>query len=532
MLTHLAAGRDEALHHVVKAGAVVVQAEDHAPAADPAQQQAMRAQVELQHPVITPRLRVQHGPDGRHIRYAQRQLLLRQPLVQLCGARVPARVQALVQRSDLRPIKVVKKGRHAAHHIGVRVEGAARQAHVSRAIFAVALHQRVGAAHDAHRQPAAQRLAVGDHVGTHAEVGLGATGCEPKADKDLVEDEHDAALGADLAQRAQPRGVGSAVEVRAAAAVHELCVGRRVGVGMQGLERVDQHAGDVAPRAQHLQRTLVHVAQRVGLARRQWVARPGLHVFPPAVVGAAKAHEVLAPRVVARQAHGLHHGFGARHVKRDFVQARDGLEPRDVGQHLGVQLAKHHTECARACRTFVDAGFVELVAKEIHAIRAGEVDEALAVQVFHHHAVAALHEGAQAQRLAHQRRIGERHAVAAGELQVRKRLARQLGEGQRVRRALRKQGTQLLEAGASLCGDVRRRAVAVEEACVVVGIARHQGRQAFGNFRVASQRAVLGARQRDAPPRRRRDGQGREHQGGQGQKGQGFFHAAGYSGAN
>ena len=83
------------------------------------------------------------------------------------------------------------------------------------------------AADHAHRQAAAQRLAVGDHVGPHAEVLLRAAGREAEADEDLVEDQHDAALGADLAQLLQPGGVGGAVEAGAAAAVDQRRVARR-----------------------------------------------------------------------------------------------------------------------------------------------------------------------------------------------------------------------------------------------------------------------------------------------------------------
>ena len=59
-------------------------------------------------------------------------------------------------------------------------------------------------------RPPPRRLAVGDHVGADAEIFLRAAGGEPEADEHLVEDQHDVALGADLAQRLQPFGVGGA----------------------------------------------------------------------------------------------------------------------------------------------------------------------------------------------------------------------------------------------------------------------------------------------------------------------------------
>ena len=103
-------------------------------------------------------------------------------------------------------------------------------------------------------KPAAERLAVGDEIGAHAEILLRATTRDTKADKHFVENENDVALGADGAQLFQPGGVSVLVEMRPAPAVEQGGVARRRGVGMQRLQRVDQHAGDVAPRAQNAQR--------------------------------------------------------------------------------------------------------------------------------------------------------------------------------------------------------------------------------------------------------------------------------------
>ena len=79
----------------------------------------------------------------------------------------------------------------------MRVERAAREADVGRAILAEALHEAVVAAHHADREAAAHRLAVGHDVGFHAEIFLGAAQGHAEAEEDLVEDQHDAALGAD-----------------------------------------------------------------------------------------------------------------------------------------------------------------------------------------------------------------------------------------------------------------------------------------------------------------------------------------------
>lgn len=87
---------------------------------------------------------------------------------------------------------------HGPHHIRVGIEGAARKAQVGRAL-GLAAHQRRLAADHADRKPAAQGLAVDHQIGLDAEIFLRAARCEPEADEHLVQDQHDAALAADLA---------------------------------------------------------------------------------------------------------------------------------------------------------------------------------------------------------------------------------------------------------------------------------------------------------------------------------------------
>jgi hypothetical protein len=162
------------------------------------------------------------------------------------------------------------------------------------------------------------------------EILLRPTGGEAEAHEHLVEDEHDAVLAAYGAQPPEPVRVALPVEVRSAAAVDEGRIGRRSGVGVHCLRGVHQHAGDIPARAQYMQRALRHIAQGVGLARRQRVADTRLHIAPPAVISAAKAHQVGAARVIAGKAHGLHHRFRAGHVERDLIEAGDLPEPFHV----------------------------------------------------------------------------------------------------------------------------------------------------------------------------------------------------------
>ena len=230
------------------------------------------------------------------------------------------------------------------------------------------------------------------------------------------------ALGADFAQLVQPGGVGNAVERRAAGAVDQRGVTRRTFVGVQGLQRVDQHAGNVAAGAQHAQAVAVHLLQRISRARRVRVARAGLHVAPPAVVGAAEAHQVRALGVVTRQPHGLHHGLGAAHMERHLVQAGNLAQPCNVVDHTRVIATQQGTERLGAGAAFGDALLVEVLPKHIHAIGAGEVVENVAIEVGDGDAGRLPYKASHPEVLAQIGAVLERHPVGTGELQIRQAL--------------------------------------------------------------------------------------------------------------
>ena len=78
VFAHGFAGGDEAVQHGLEIGIGVVQAEDQAPRADPAQRYAFCAQVVLQHPVIARRLGVADRPDGGDVGDFHRQVRLAQ----------------------------------------------------------------------------------------------------------------------------------------------------------------------------------------------------------------------------------------------------------------------------------------------------------------------------------------------------------------------------------------------------------------------------------------------------------------------
>ena len=303
------------------------------------------------------------------------------------------------------------------------------------------------------------------------------------------------ARGADLPQPVQPGRVRRAVEPGAARAVDERRIARRVAVRVERLQRVHEHAGDVAPLPQHPQRVVAHVPQRVGLARRQRIADPRLNVAPPAVIRAAEPHEVRAARVIAREPHRLHHRLGAGHVKRHLVEPGDRPQPLDVVRDDRVIGAEHRPELAHALDAAIDARLVEVVAEDVDAVGAGQVVEPVAVEVGDGHAGGRLQQRAASQVAAHEPAVLERDAVSAGELQVRDAVRDLGGATGGLGEAPGVQLREPEEAGAAARGDLLRGVVGGEEARFVVLVERHQPGDPPGEPGMPGERPVLRPRQ-------------------------------------
>ena len=383
---------------------------------------------------------------------------------------------------------------HRCHNVGMGVERATGEADVGRAIVAEALHVLVVSADDADGKSAAHRFPIGHEVGLDAEIFLGAAQRQAEAHEDLVEDQHDVALAADRAQLLQPRGIGFAADAGVWPAVNQSRIGRRTMVGVEGLRRIDEHAGDVAAGAQHLEGGFRHVGQRVGFVRRQRIADAGLHVAPPAVIGAAQAHEPRAPRVVAGEPHGLHHRFGARHVERDLVFAGNADKARDiVGDQRRIG-AQHRPERADARGAAVHARLVEVVAEKVHAVGTRQVVAGIAVEVGDLDAFGRGEERAHRKACLGQPAELERHAVALGELQVGDVPGGFRGLLQRPLVSRAEQAREAVEFGAPPARDLGRGIVGAKEMRIVEGVVGHQGGDAARQARVAAQRAMLRAR--------------------------------------
>ena len=452
----------------------------------------------MKHPVIARRRDVVDGPYRGQVGDAHRQLRRSQALVQQPRAGIPNIVEAAIQTAYGFGLETQQELVHGPHDVGVCIERAPGKADIGRPILAKAAHELGEAAQHSDGKPSGHGLAIGHHVRAHAEVFLRSARRKPEPDEDLVENQYDAPRAADFAQPAQPRGIGLAVEVRLAAAVDEGGVARRADIGVQGLQGVDQHAGDIAPVAQHPQARLVHVLQGIRFAGRQRIAHAGLHVSPPAMIGAAESHQMRAPGVVARQPYRLHDGFGARHVKGHFFQTGNLQQaPHVVGGHRVIG-AQHRPQPANALAAPLDALLVEVVAEYIDPVRARQIVEPVAVEIGDGDAGRGLYERACLEVPPHESAELERHAIAGSELQVGDPVGDFAGELGRLLEPFGKHRGQSHEARVPGCGNLLRGAVGAEEMRFVVFVERHQRRETARHSRMPRQRAMLGERQLQA----------------------------------
>ena len=199
--------------------------------------------------------------------------------------------------------------------------------------------------------------------------------------------------------------------------------------------------------------------------------------------------------VIAREPHGLHHRFGARHMKGNLVQPGYSAQHLRIFDDGRVITTEHRPEFAHPCSAPLDRTLVKIVAEQVDAVRASEVVTGIAVEISEGHAMRRRDEACRRQMCPHQVSILERHAIGSGKLQVRQRLRRRggasngLGEPQPVN--LRK----LFKGRASPLRDVTRRAIGAEKSLRAVFIKRHEAGQAAGDARMAGERRMLGLRQ-------------------------------------
>src|SRR5262249_51457904 len=137
----------------------------------------------------------------------------------------------------------------------------------------------------------------------------------------------------------------------------------RRGVRVKRLQRVHEHAGDVAARPENAEAVLAHLLEGVDVPNRTRIADAGLHAIPPTVVRTAETNKVRASGVIAGQAYRLHHGLGTRHVKGHFVETGNRLEPADIVFDNRMVQTQYRTEILHPVDRRLEAPLIEVVAK-------------------------------------------------------------------------------------------------------------------------------------------------------------------------
>jgi hypothetical protein len=269
---------------------------------------------------------------------------------------------------------------------------------------------------------------------------------------------------------------------------------------VQGLQRIDQNTGDVAAALEHAKRRIVHVAQGVGPALGHRIADPRLNLAPPTMVGAAEADQLASARVIPGQAHGLHHRLGPRHVKRDFVHARNLEQPAHVVGDDRVVAAEHRSELPDALAAAGDAVLVEVVPEDVDAVRAGNVIELVAVHIGQGHAGGGRYERAALEMPAHEAAELIGNAVTAGELEIGDGVEDARCEGGVRRTARGESRRQAHEARSAGLGDTLGRVVHPKDPLLAILVVRDETGEAARHARMTGDRPVLGSRQLQPSP--------------------------------
>ena len=195
--------------------------------------------------------------------------------------------------------------------------------------------------------------------------------------------------------------------------------------------------------------------------------------------------------MISCEPHCLHHGFGAGHMERNFVQSRELGQALDVVRDDRVVRAQHGAKLANAGKTALHRPFVAVIAQEIDAVRSAEIVEGVAVEIDKRHAVGRSHEGTDLEMLAHQAAVLERHPVGLGERKVGDRvddLRGMPGSFCKARGVKRRKAHEGIPAER---GDFGGRIVGAEESAFVVFVERHQRGYSARDSCVTAERGVF-----------------------------------------
>ena len=498
---HFLSGSHKTRHERFKIIVAKIQTKNHPSCADPAQRNSFAPKVELKHPVVAAGTSIENSPHGRHRLDTHWQLGCRQALVQRQSSASPRFVQTLVQRKRWLGFNSAQKCVHRPHDIGVCVEGASGKTKISRFCVLVAFHQSMWTADDANRKTASQCFSIGNEICLNPKVLLCSATSEPETKKHFVQDQHYSALSAHGTQLLQPLCVGRSIEMGTTTTTQQGGVCGSTLVGMHGLNGVHQHASNIFSISQHAQGVCVHLSKRQRMRRRgHRIARAWLDIVPPAVIGGGKTHDFVFPGAITSDTNGLHDGLGTRHVKRNLLLAGDLAQTFCVVEHARVVGAQHRAQIPHQFDCFVDARFIEVLAEEVDAVGACDIDKLLVVKISQVYSFARAPEAAQRDMFLKISAKLKGHAVLTDQLEIRNQRFDLCAEGECLGGVLFKITGQCQQGCVSTLCDVFRGLVTVKPVIPRVGIAWNQGRDALCPSQVTSKRGRLCKRQLKSLP--------------------------------
>ncbi len=271
------------------------------------------------------------------------------------------------------PFQRGQAGRH-----GDRVPGQ-RSGLVDRTEGGQLLHDVAAPAEGAHRHAAADDLAERGQVRANAVALLRATARDAEAGHHLVEDQHRAVPGAQLAHALQEAGSGRD-------AVH--VAGHRLDddtgeLAAHGGEALLQRFGIVVGQGDRVAREVGRHAGRGGHAERQR-ARSGLHQqrVGVAVVAAFELHHLVTIGESAREADGAHRRLGAGAAHADQLDGGHQLDDPPGEHRLDLRRGAEGQPVCDLLADRIDHGRV-CVPEDHRAPGSHVVDEAAAIGRFH-----------------------------------------------------------------------------------------------------------------------------------------------------
>src|ERR1700722_5229693 len=130
----------------------------------------------------------------------------------------------------------------------------------------------------------------------------------------------------------------------------------------------------VCTSAKNIQRRRMKVLESQTVSNRPLATESRLHAVPPAVIGASEAYNQLPAGVESRQPDRGHHRFGAAHMKRHFVQFRNGFQKVDVFCNHRMQGAQNRAKVLNSFPALFHPFLVKVEPGDVESVRTADIE--------------------------------------------------------------------------------------------------------------------------------------------------------------